>query len=66
MNVMNENKGKVLVTGGAGFIGSHLVPQLLELGYSVTVLDNLSYGKLENLNGVFDHPKFIFQVWRHT
>ncbi len=53
--------GKVLVTGGAGFIGSHLVPRLLELGHSVTVLDNLSNGKLENLNGVLDHPKFMFQ-----
>ena len=36
-------------------------PQLLELGHSVTVLDNLSTGKLENLNGVLDHPKFVFQ-----
>ena len=52
---------KVLVTGGAGFIGSHLVPYLLEKGYSVVVLDNLSNGKLENLNAVLDHPKFSFQ-----
>ena len=58
---MNKTCRNVLVTGGAGFIGSHLVPQLLELGYSVTVLDNLSTGKLENLNGVLDHPKFMFQ-----
>jgi len=58
---MNKSFRKVLVTGGAGFIGSHLVPQLLELGYSVTVLDNLSSGKLENLNAVLDHPKFTFK-----
>lgn len=41
---------KVLVTGGAGFIGSHLVDRLLLEGYEVTVLDNLSSGKTENLN----------------
>src|SRR5208283_5467350 len=57
---MNKTRRSVLVTGGAGFIGSHLVPRLLELGHSVTVLDNLSTGKLENLGGVLDHPKFRF------
>lgn len=41
---------KVLVTGGVGFIGSHLVRLLLDRGYSVTVLDNLSQGKLSNLD----------------
>jgi len=43
---------KVLVTGGAGFIGSHLVDKLVELGHSVLVLDNLVNGKKENV-----HPK---------
>jgi len=42
----------VLVTGGAGFIGSHLVERLLRDGHSVVVLDDLSTGSLENLKNV--------------
>jgi UDP-glucose 4-epimerase len=42
----------VLVTGGAGFIGSHLVDALVNSGYHVVVLDNLSTGNLENLNPI--------------
>jgi UDP-glucose 4-epimerase len=57
---MNKTGRRVLVTGGAGFVGSHVVPHLLELGDHVTVLDNLSSGKLENLKGSLDHPKFLF------
>eukprot|EP01052_Picozoa_sp_SAG31_P048390 SAG31_NODE_10104_length_1182_cov_1.258541_1_plen_55_part_10 len=41
---------KVVVTGGAGFIGSHLVDELISKGVSVIVIDNLSSGKKENLN----------------
>ena len=41
---------KILVTGGAGFIGSHLVDRLIELGHKVVVLDNLSTGTKENVN----------------
>jgi UDP-glucose 4-epimerase len=40
---------RVLVTGGAGFIGSHIVDRLVEEGYAVRVIDNLSSGRLENL-----------------
>lgn len=41
---------KVLVTGGAGFIGSHIVDKLVSMGYKVVVVDNLSTGKMENVN----------------
>ena len=46
---MLESK-TALVTGGAGFIGSHMVDRLLELGYRVAIIDNLSSGKLKNIN----------------
>jgi len=48
--------GQVLVTGGAGFICSHLVQRLLADGNSVAVIDDLSTGTLENLKGVAGHP----------
>lgn len=51
-----------LVTGGAGFIGSHLTERLLELGHEVTVLDNLSTGSRANLQDVESHPRFHFYI----
>lgn len=46
----NMKKEKVIVTGGAGFIGSNLVDALIESGYDVHIIDNLSGGKKENVN----------------
>jgi UDP-glucose 4-epimerase len=51
------NERQCVVTGGAGFIGSHLVERLLADGHSVTVLDNLSTGRMENLAPVARHPR---------
>ena len=49
-----------LVTGGAGFIGSNLCEALLEMGYQVRCLDNLSTGKKENVEPFLDHPRYTF------
>src|SRR5512140_2693827 len=58
-----EMRGKsmrVLVTGGAGFIGSHLCEALLHKGAEVWALDDLSTGRLENLRSFERHPRFRF------
>lgn len=55
---MDVKSLRCLVTGGAGFIGSHLVECLLSSGYSVMVLDNFATGRIENLVHLKDHPKF--------
>jgi UDP-glucose 4-epimerase len=53
---------KALITGGAGFIGSHLAEALLERGHNVTVIDNLSTGRFENIAHLTDHPRFRFAI----
>lgn len=51
---------RALVTGGAGFIGSHLVEMLVASGHEVIALDNLNSGRLKNLAPVINHPLFSF------
>lgn len=53
---------KILITGGAGFIGSHLAERLLSEGNEVYAVDNLSTGKLENIESFKNHPKFHFVI----
>ena len=48
---------RAVVTGGAGFIGSHMVDLLVERGYHVVVIDNLSRGRLDNLARHRDQPR---------
>jgi UDP-glucose 4-epimerase len=49
---------KVMITGGAGFIGSYLAEQLIDNGHQVVVLDNLSTGRLENVTHLENQPNF--------
>src|SRR3990167_1640180 len=51
---------KTLVTGGAGFIGSHLAELLIAQGHDVTVADNLVSGRVANLQSILEHPQFKF------
>ncbi len=51
-----------LITGGAGFIGSHLAERLIQEGHNVVVLDNLSTGHKANLNKLLSHPRFRLVV----
>lgn len=58
---MSRRPGRVVVAGGAGFLGSHLCERLLDRGDEVVVLDNLITGSLDNLARSFGHPGFSFQ-----
>jgi len=61
--------GTCLVTGGAGFIGSHLVKLLIDQGHTVRVIDNLSTGRLENLEHLRHEPHLTFHqldINQHT
>lgn len=56
---MNLKDKKILVTGGAGFIGSHIVDKLVDQGAKITVIDNLSTGNIKNIEPHLDKIEFI-------
>src|SRR3954470_21880137 len=53
---------RVLITGGAGFIGSHLADAYIERGDEVLVLDDLSTGSIENIRHLKKHPRFHYVI----
>jgi nucleoside-diphosphate-sugar epimerase len=53
---------RALITGGAGFIGSHLAESLIAQGHSVSVLDDLSTGRRENIEHLHCHPRFTWTI----
>jgi len=53
---------RALITGGAGFIGSHLADLLLAKGWRVAVIDNLSTGSMANIKHLKDHPSFAYTI----
>jgi len=57
---MSRSYSKIMVTGGAGFIGSHIVDRILKQDYEVVVIDDLSQGRLDNISGHLNDKKFKF------
>jgi UDP-glucose 4-epimerase len=53
---------RILITGGAGFIGSHLSDNLLGQGHDVTVIDDLSTGSVDNIRGAKENPRFQYFI----
>ena len=52
----------VLITGGAGFIGSHLADELLKKGENVYVVDDMTTGSIRNISHLLDHPNFFYEI----
>ena len=59
-NITFDKDSSFLVTGGAGFIGSNICEALINMGYTVRCLDNLSTGKYENIEPLTKNERFTF------
>ena len=59
-NLSDHRRMKILVTGGAGFVGSHLVDKLMQEGHEVTVVDNFFTGQKKNVAHWMHHPNFRY------
>ena len=59
-------KKTAIVTGGAGFLGSHLCDKLISEGYRVIAIDNLLTGNIENISHLFGNPDFQFTLYDVT
>ena len=53
---------RILITGGAGYIGSHLADVLIDAEHQVTALDNLSTGRITNISHLLDHTRFRLKI----
>src|SRR5215469_1632045 len=60
MSRLYDSRKRILVTGGAGFLGSHLIDRLLEQGHEVLCVDNLFTGTKRNIEHLGSHPRFEF------
>ena len=62
LQLLSTEKLRIVVTGGAGFVGSHLVDRLMILGHTVIVIDNLQTGRRENVQHWVGHPDFTLLI----
>ena len=62
MNLPDSRKMRIVVTGGSGFVGSHLVDKLMMEGHSVTVIDNMFTGRKKNIAQWQGHPNFQLMI----